>query len=259
MRCKSIKCTAGITFFLVLFWVTSAGSSVDYNFPSPRGFINDFSGVLSRSAVASLSGLCQDIKNKTGVEVSVVVIDSVSPFELEDYAVKLFEKWGIGEKNKDNGVLFILAAKDRKMRIEVGYGLEGILTDGYCGETLDMVIPYFKNGEYDQGVMTGVARIAAPIGKEYNIEFTPLPATSRNVLRKRGGGNPFQLFGIAIFVVISLLNRFLVSPAQRRKGKGYWMGGIGSGGFGGGGSFGGGGFGGFGGGMSGGGGSSRSW
>jgi uncharacterized protein len=192
-----------------------------------------------------------EIEQKTSAEVAVVTVRDLGGGSIDDYASRLFEKWGIGKKGKDNGVMLIAAIDDRKVRIEVGYGLEGILPDGKCGEILDTyVLPRFKAGDYGKGLAAGAAEIARAIAKDAGVELTGQylneypPAPQRSFL--------FSIMKIIFFIILFII--FVRHPF-------LFLLFFGSGGFGGGSSRGGfgGGFGGFGGGMSGGGGASRGW
>jgi uncharacterized protein len=223
-------------------------------FPEPQGYVSDFAGILSAGSIQRLQQAITYIQQKTGAEVAVVTIESIDPYTIEEYAVRLFENWKIGEKGKDNGALILIALKERKIRIEVGYGLEGAITDGQAGEIIrESITPAFKKGDFDSGLVEGTGDVLRLIAKEYNVE---LPGE----LGIAPGGKPqtapkgikifsFLLFLFFIFLVLRgrlwpLL--FLGFPG----GGGGWSGG--GGGFGGG-------FGGFGGGMSGGGGASGGW
>lgn len=244
---------------LILFFYCVSGLflvSSEETFPVPKGYVNDYSGVLSSDAGKRITSLCRIIKEKTGIEISVVFIDTTRPVDMSLYSVKLFEKWGIGEKGKDNGVLFISAVNDRRARIEVGYGLEGILTDGYCGEVLDSVTPYFAKGDYDGGVLRGVAGIVSKIAEKYNLDLKEKLPVSRYSGAERG--NSLRSLITTLFFLFFIFARLGFSPFFIRRG--YRYSGYRTSGFGGFGSSGGfGGFGGFGGGLSGGGGAGRSW
>jgi len=99
----------------------------------PCGFVNDYANVLSASEERQLVSMISEVRQKTGAEIAVVTIQSLEGNEIDDFSNRLFEKWGIGQKGKDNGLLFLAAMKDRKMRIEVGYGLEGAIPDAQAG------------------------------------------------------------------------------------------------------------------------------
>ncbi|MDR1868224.1 MAG: TPM domain-containing protein [Treponema sp.] len=137
--------------------------------PKHQGFINDFAHILNDSEQSELEAVVQTLKEKTGVELAVVSIDSFKPFtSLEEYAVTLFEQWKIGEQSEDNGILFIVALKERRVKIEVGYGLEGIITDSIAGRILDSaIVPDFKNNNFSAGLIKGTHAIANRITQAY--------------------------------------------------------------------------------------------
>ncbi|MCK4463846.1 MAG: TPM domain-containing protein, partial [Candidatus Omnitrophica bacterium] len=114
--------------FIVILFLT-APLCFAQDFPPPRGYVNDFADILSNEYETKLNAFASELENKTTSQIAIVTIDSIKPYEIEDYAVRLFEKWGIGKKGKDNGVLILLALSDRNLRIEVGYGLEGAIPD----------------------------------------------------------------------------------------------------------------------------------
>jgi uncharacterized protein len=208
-----------------------------------------------------------EIRNKTTAEVAVVTIDTLNGFTIEEYANNLFRKWGIGNKEKNNGVLILISKNDRKFRIEVGYGLEGILPDGKTGSYLREMSSYFKSNEYDKGITTTYKRIIGNIGQEYNIDTTNYTKgipdkIADDSTNKNGSSNLSSSNGGSILKTIIVIVFLLVffSKFRGRGGRG------GGGYFYGGGGFNDGGFGGnsggsdsFGGGDSGGGGSSGGW
>ena len=249
--------------FLLLFLYLSClvlithCTSEKIEFPEPVGYVNDYAKILSEQQIQSVNDYIKELQEKTTAEVAVVTMKSVAPYDINLYAVKLFEKWGIGVKGEDNGVLILLALKERKVRLEVGYGLEGILPDGLAGQIIrKFMIPYFKQEDYGQGLINGTIAVIRQIAREYNVEINGLPQTFAQKSH-RPEGSPGSsileiLFILLIFIIAfgfksGLLGFFLFGP----RGGGYW-------GSGGGGGFGGG-FGGFGGGMSGGGGATGSW
>ena len=132
--------------------------------PNPRTrdgtWVTDTPGALRPETVARLNATLSELARTTGAEMAVVVIKSLDGLSVEEAAVRLFEMWGIGKKDKDNGLLFLWSTGDRRLRLEVGYGLEGALPDGKVGAILDTyVVPRFKAGEFDQGVLDGVDAI----------------------------------------------------------------------------------------------------
>jgi len=139
--------------------------------PNPRArdgtWVTDAAGALSPETRSRLNETITRLERDTGAEIGVAVIASLDGLSVEEYAVRLFEAWAIGKRGQDNGVLFLWSPSDRRVRIEVGYGLEPVLTDGRAGALLDRyVIPEFKNGAFDQGVLQGVEAIAGLIRKQ---------------------------------------------------------------------------------------------
>ncbi len=242
-----------ISFLVSLFLLISV--TVYAAIPQPVGYVNDFAHILKPQTVKELNSIILQIKRKTGVEIAVVTIKSTEGDDIFDYSMKLFEKWGIGEKGKDNGVLFLVDIGDRKLRINTGYGVEGILPDGLLGRIRDRyILPYFRKGDYDDGILNGVKAIAATIAKAYNVK---LDKSVSPVEAKRG-----KLSSIDIILLFAAL--FFILPFFMPMMFGFFLGSYRTGwdsplggGFGGGGL--GGGFGGFGGGSSGGGGVGGSW
>lgn len=250
MRVKRI-----FLIFSVIF-VSSMLLAVDFPTPTPYKYINDYVGIVEQEYVQKIVSVGKELEDKTTAQVTAVIVDSLQGMSIEEYAVELFRRWGIGQKGKDNGVLLLVAIKDREMRIEVGYGLEGAIPDGKAGRIRDeYIIPYFKEGDYSKGVYYGYLALAREVAKEYNVELTldvnaELPESSSDSV----GIDEIVFIIVLIVVLILIFSRNGVRYIGPR-------GPMGPGGFGG---FGGsgrssGGFGGFGGGRSGGGGASGKW
>jgi uncharacterized protein len=133
-------------------------------FPQPLGYVNDFAGLISAPVEDRLEAELAAFTASSGSEVALVTLESLKEDTIENTAVALFEQWGIGKKNQDNGVLLLIAAAERELRIEVGYGLEPILTDSRAGAIIrEDITPKFKAGDYDGGVSAGVEAIMAVI------------------------------------------------------------------------------------------------
>ena len=153
--------------------------------PQSKGWVNDFAGVVSSDYEAKISALIQDLETKTSAEIAVAAVDSISPYGEKEYARLLFDNWRPGKKGKDNGVLVLLAVKERRWRIETGYGVEGILPDTRCGAIgRDYMVPYFKDGKYSEGLYSGVFQIAKVIAEDARVEIGgvnagPLPAPAQ--------------------------------------------------------------------------------
>ena len=130
----------------------------------PQGFVNDFASVLSPQQRDALEQRVRALQTKTGVELAVVTLQSLEGGQIDDFTNKLFARWGIGQKGKNNGVMLLAAMSDRKMRIEVGYGLEPVLPDILAGRIIDEDLrPQFKQGRYADGLDQAVQRIAGII------------------------------------------------------------------------------------------------
>ena len=218
---------------------------------APQGYVSDWAGVFTAEQKADLENRIGAVKQTNGAELAVVTVPSLQGGEIDDFAAKLFAQWGIGQKGKDNGVLLLAAMEDRKMRIEVGYGLEGVLTDAKTGRIQDeYIVPRFKEGNYAQGLMAGADVLLKVMGGE------ELPAESATEADTTLGGIIFLIIFVTVFILIV---RAAIKGGKGGKGGGWTSGGSSRGGGWSSGSSGGGGFGGFSGGSSGGGGSSRGW
>ena len=242
--------------FVALLLLATAGQAQDLlqkmSRQRPNRLVNDYTGTLRGSQRDVLEAQLVDLDRRTGAQIAVVVLATLDGGEVEDFANRLYEAWGIGKKGEDKGVLFLVALQDRKLRIEVGYGLEGVLPDGKCGQIRDQyVLPLFKMGRNAEGIVAGATALAQVVAKDAGVPFGSGQG-QRVTYRRDSKGSPLVTF-IILLIMIPIIIRnpwlllFLMSSGR---------GGFHGGGFGGGG---GGGFGGFGGGMSGGGGASGSW
>lgn len=233
------------------------------DFPKPKGYVVDTVGVLSSETQKRLTKAITELKQKTGAELAIVIVPTVQPLDIHDYAMELQKRWGgVGSKKEDSGLLIVVAVSDRKYRIEVGYGLEGTITDAQAGKIgREYFVPHFKQNDYDTGLLQTSYALMHRIAEEKGVVLTGVPAAER----PRGGSNRcFGSFGglIVMVILFSMLSRGRVGwwpLIFLGMGGGRWLGGGTSGSSFGGGSFGGGGFGGFGGGGFGGGGASGSW
>lgn len=214
----------------------------------PQGYVSDFAGILDERVEQEISSFISQTESKTSAEIAVVTVSSLEDKSVEEYAHEIFNAWGIGKKGKDNGVLLLVAPNERKMRIEVGYGLEPILPDGLAGQIIrEQFVPAFKSGDFPGGILSGVERITEIISKGEPASKTVFDWRSSGMLR-------LLLLSVISILIIGRANR----KGRGRSGVWIWGGGSG-GGFSGGSFSGGGGGGGFGGGSSGGGGASGSW
>lgn len=224
----------------ILFLTTQA---VALDIPQSTGYVTDKAGLLSQTVELKLEQFLREFENSDSTQVTVLTIPSLEGEALEDYSLKVFENWKIGQLGKDNGALLLIAKADRKVRIEVGYGLEGKLTDLLAGRIIDNEIsPKFKQGDFDGGIISGVLAMAEAVRGEY--------AGSNRTKNKKKMSSPFGLIFL-LFFLGPLLGRI---GGRRSRRRGIFLGGpfIGGGGGFGGGGFSGGGGGGGGGGASGG-------
>lgn len=233
--------------------------------------VSDLANVIDAANAAELDRRIRALQAASGDAIAVATVPTYAPYpSIEEYATKLFEQAGIGDRRTDNGLLVVVAVQDRSVRIEVGYGLEGLVTDGYSGETIRQVIlPAFREGRYGDGLLAGTTRLINHIAEQRGITLTDVPAEP--VRRGQDGPSASQIiFAIILVIVIANLLRRGGGGGGSTLRRGGWGGIGGLGGFGGtfggggfGGGFGGGGhsggFGGFGGGSSGGGGASGRW
>ena len=243
---------------VLLVWLISTQSWAETNIPKPIGPVNDFANVIPPSIERQIAALAIELDKKTGTAVVVATMPDIGGEEYNDYTNRLYSAWGIGQKGVDKGVLIFVTVKERKMRIETGYGVEGILPDGLVGEIRDKyMIPYLKKNQYGDGILNGFMAVALVISKDAGIQLTGQVPIQRPKKKSRSIFSLFPLLIILFFVFGSRRRggAWLLLPLLMGGGGGRYS----SGGFGG--SFGGfgGGFGGFGGGMSGGGGAGGSF
>jgi len=259
---------------LLLAAVTPAFASQDI--PPLTKPVNDFANVIDAASAQELERRIVALKNATGDVVIVATVPTVRPYAtIDEYAVKMFENGGrgIGEKGKDNGLLIVVAVEDRKVKIETGYEIEGMITDGFAGQTIrDVIAPAFRAGQYGPGLLAAATRLITRIAEQRGVTLDNVPAAPA-VATRPAAPRP-RNFAPVLFLIVFLL----LLTRRRRRRRRYWGGGPWSGwnsgvgpfggslgGFGGGfggvrgGGGGGGGFGGFSGGRSGGGGASGGW
>ncbi|MBW1712776.1 MAG: TPM domain-containing protein [Deltaproteobacteria bacterium] len=253
MRAKCLSLGLAAALILGL-----AGGTSGFEFPEPQGAVNDFANVIKPQPQRAMESLAREVQQKTGVALVVATFSDIGGQDIESFANELYSAWGIGQKGEDKGVLFLVALKERRFRIETGYGVEGILPDGKLGRIRDAyILPYFKKGLFDQGLENGLKAVAAVVAEEAGVKLTGAPQPVKVKTRRTGSS-----LGALFFLVVLAMIFF---GARRRGSRGgllsfLILGSILGSGRGGGG-FGGfsGGFGGFGGGMSGGGGVSGSF
>lgn len=223
--------------FIIGFIINPALADEHYNF---NGFIADNARVLNSDARDSINAFLWDLQKKTGTDIAVVTAKSMDGKSIEDEALDIGRKMKLGQKGKNNGAVILVAPNDRRLRIEIGYGLEGIITDGHAGRIRDeQMIPYFKQGDYQSGIWRGAYALASDIAKAEGVTLQ----TNGPIPREPQSDDGYDwLFWVFVIIILSM--RFGIFPIFLPFGGGYNGGGFGGGsfgGFGGGGSFGGGG------------------
>jgi uncharacterized protein len=248
------------SFLVVLsvLFILSAAVKVPAVEGPPADYIEDRAGIIDASTKAGLSSRLKALDQKTGIQMVVLTVPSTEGIPIEEYSIERAQKWGIGQKGKDNGILFVVAVNDRKYRIEVGYGLESVMPDSLAGTIgRQYMVPKFRQGDFSGGINDAANAVIGTVAKAYGTEVEGT-APAEPVRQSKGKVKSIPSAFLLIFVAFIVLSRIFSPFGRRSFGRrhgGIW---IGGGGFGGGGSFGGGGFSGGGGGF-GGGGSSGGW
>ena len=264
-RCEAVVARATV---LLLFCLALSTAEASQRLPKPVGYVNDFAGVLSAPQRERLESYLSHLDQSTGIHVAVVSLPTLGDRTVEEAANELYESWGVGRKRNDLGLLLLDAIEERRVRIEVGYGLEGALPDGRLGAILDQYAVPLLREQRRAEAYAAVLRVVVPIAaKEAGFD----PAVADSLWEELGSGRTAPraagrglLLGSLFLLLMLMFFALQAGRGGRYPGmRGPWgfpggFGGMGGfGGFGGGGF--GGGFGGFGGGASGGGGASRGY
>ncbi|BCB96732.1 methanol dehydrogenase [Dissulfurispira thermophila] len=226
----------------------------------PPNYVVDLAGVIRDDTEAQLNSYLRELEQKTTAQVVILTIQSLDGEDIEGFSMRIAEKWKLGQKGKDNGLLITIALKDRKYRFETGYGLEGILPDSLVGSIgRQYFVPYFKKGDYSTGIVRAVEAVVSVIAENHGVEISGMPKIDVRQQTPINKGRSIFNIAVSIFIFILVVYLFIRHPrllllfflsssmGGRRSG---WSGG---------GGFGGGGFGGGGGGGFGGGGASGEW
>ncbi len=239
-----------LSFLLLTIAVFPASALTVSQQPTDRFFVNDFANVIEQDAENTMYAAGVQLYEKTGAQVVAVTLDTIDGADIQEYGVQLGRAWGVGEKDKDNGIVLILAMEEREVGISVGYGLEGAVTDMQSGIILDTyALPYFQDNNFSQGFAAAYDALINEVYLEYGMEADPnyVPVEE---LEDESASSTFSLIALLVFLcIISALMR-----RSRRVHPGFFFfptggfhhhGGSSGGGFGGfrggGGSFGGGG------------------
>ena len=256
---KRIRAAVAIVLFAVATLASAAAQ--EPKFPAFTGYVVDDAGILSSNTRAQLTQALGDFQRASHRQVVVATVKSLQGYPIEDYGYRLGRAWGVGDKGKDTGAILLVAPAEKKVRIEVGYGLEGELTDAASKQIIEQIIlPAFRGGDFNRGVIAGTAAILRTLGASATAVPGQQPSQLENFVQTTRN-DPHQLWGFLVPLFIFGFFAFLRShsyvgpvyggPVMWRRGSGGF--GMSSGG-----GFGGG-FGGGGGGSFGGGGASGGW
>lgn len=259
----------GLILALLVLVGTAGAAGAQPKFPPLTGRVVDNANLLSPQAEQRLTDQFAQLEASTGRQVVVATVPDLQGYEIEEYGYQLGRAWAIGRKGEDDGAILLVAPNERKVRIEVGYGLEGVLTDALSSVIIQTrVLPQFREGRFEAGIVSGadavVQQLALP---DDQARANVAQVAQRQAAQRQGGGSLFPAIFIGFIVLWLLSGMFRFRGRRRRRGSSAWWllplilssSGRGrGGGWGGGGGFGGGGFGG-GGGSFGGGGASGSW
>lgn len=261
-----------VRYFLVFLLLPLGLLAAESDFPAkptPPRLVNDLAHMMDAGQVAQLEAKLLHYEQTSSTQITVVTITSLGDYDVAQYAIELGNRWGVGQKGKNNGVLILASKDDRKINISTGYGLEGALTDATSGRIIrNEIVPAFKDGDYYEGFVRGADAVIEATKGEYTAD-----KKAHREKKDLPIGAIFIIIAV-IYFVLWLMSKiggggggsYMSGRGRRGLGGGYWGGfgaglgsGLGSGWGGGGSSSGGGGFGGFGGGSFGGGGASGSW
>ncbi len=242
---KKIYLVVGL--LLITFCLQSA-----VKMPELKMMVNDYAGILSTQEEGELEQLLRSTESGTSAEIALLTVKNLSGLTIEDYSMRVVEQWKLGKSDRDNGILLLVSVDDRKVRLEVGYGLEDIVTDAKSSYIINtLIIPEFRKGDYYQGIREGLRAASGLVNDTYIISDEELSQYEQSQARNRkGSGIPVGLIIFILFMIISMRRRrggilpwlFLGSMmGGRGGGRSGGFGGFsgGGGGFGGGGASGG--------------------
>jgi len=205
---------------LLLCLAAAAALATDFATLKPQGYVSDFAQVVSPESRAQLERYCAALEQSTGVQVALVTLPSLDGQPVEDVANDMFRKWGVGKKGQDNGLLLLLSIRDRRSRLEVGYGLEPIITDGDAGDLLRAMRPYLRAERYGDALLEAVNELGTKIASAKGVNLqAPAP---RPVHRARGG----LPGGVLAFLVMMVIFGVLSSAGRRGPRGGGGIGGV---------------------------------
>src|ERR1700722_13172745 len=194
-------------FLLLLLPGGSLAAEKVADLPLPTTYVNDFAQVLTPDAHRNIEDLCTKVHQQAQAEIVVVTVKSLDGLSIEEFTAALEEKWKIGKKGTDRGALVVLSLDPRRLRVETGYGLEGILPDSKVGSILDPAVPFARSGDYDQALMTAVQGLADVIAADKGVALTPIVHRSHREAASEKFGIGHVIIGIFFVVLILILMR----------------------------------------------------
>jgi uncharacterized protein len=201
MKSKSHLRRVGSILVVVLLVLAGAVNATALEVPRLKGHVNDYAAMLGTASIRQLEAVLTEVEQKESTQIVVLTVLSLQGDSLEDFSMRVAEVWKVGQQKLDNGAILLIAKNDRKIRIEVGYGLEGRLTDLLTGRIIRNVIaPHFKSGQFDQGITAGVAAMIDAVRGEYSVTDAP-----RQPQQAQKGVPIIALF--ALFFLINALGR----------------------------------------------------
>src|SRR5271157_5208939 len=197
-----------VVWLAALLLVVSATAQAEkINDIRAQGYVTDLAGVIDPATRQKIELMATEVEQKTGAQIAVVTVNSLEGQTREDYAVDLYKHLGIGTKGKDNGVLILIAPKERQYKIEVGYGLEPVINDARAGDVGREMVPDLRKGDYSAAALTGVTGVAQYIAADAGVQLTGLPQRKpRAPTRETPWWLPFVLFG-AFFLLVRAFAR----------------------------------------------------
>ena len=207
------------TFLVVLLAVFASPARAEkVEQLSPQGYVNDFAGVIDAGSNQKITQLCQEIDTKADAQIAVVTIHTLEGDTAEDFANRLFAKWGVGPKGKDRGVMILLAVDDHKYWTEVGYGLEPILPDGKVGGFGRQMLPLLRQNQYGAALLQMTGQVSAVIAQDHNVTLSQSPPAVAQPEPDENTGGPHRFldpvlpqifFFLSMFSFIFVLSRLL--------------------------------------------------
>ena len=195
---------------LIIFVLLLSSIAAALDVPALRGRVNDYAGAMQANQAQSLESQLNQLERDTGHQVAVLTVPTLDGEDIEGFSIRVAENWKIGKKGFDDGVILVVAIKDRKLRLEVGYGVEGVLPDAIAKRiTADYIVPHFRQQDYSGGIVAGIAAVDKILRKE------PLPEAARKKTQSRGSNLNFPVMTAITFAILCLMAFGATANRQR--------------------------------------------